>query len=329
MEAISSAGVGWVAGVPFSIGGTRGIVMYWAKEGVDMKCLRTAKNEQYLLAVAHLAGSAWALRGPRQTLVDNKQQKQKENFGKVRRKMQLVLQSSTIEELAKASVDSSGSTISESLNSSNSSSTEAKGTNGCCNFVKQKIHQEVVKFRGAGTCVPSPASTQESVFTFGGVLVILLAIGRLSEQLKEAYGKEWEIVMGPFVVLLCLQFALTPAPASQPRNTIVGQLIALTVSLCVSYLLIAVYLKEAIATSVTIGLMARFATAHPPGGAPALLFSSGTYTWNNMVTMMMANVIAIGMAIFINNINSLCQYPTYWGFGVARDILCHTKEQPT
>ena len=325
MNAIASAGVGYVAGVPFAIGGTSGIVMYWAREDVDLKRLRTTENEGYLRAAAHLVGSAWAVRGPRQILLEQRERKKNENFGKVRRKMHQLLKKSSLEELAQPKLETpSTSTLSTSTSGSDSSTK----SNAFLSYTQQKIREEAIKFQGAHMAVPPPASTRESLYTIIGVLLTLLMIGGANDRVTRKYGRNWSVVMGPFGALLCLQFALTPAPAAQPRNAVVGQVIALTVALSVSYIPTAAFVREALATAITIGLMARLAVVHPPGGASALLFASGKYTWSNMFTMLVANMVAIGMAILINNFNMLRQYPTYWGFGVTKKILCPKKAKP-
>ena len=326
MDAIVSAGVGYVAGVPFAIGGTSGIVMYWAREDVDLKRLRTAENEGYLRAAAHLVGSAWAVRGPRQILLEQMERKKKENFGKVRRKMHQLLKMSSLDELAQPKL---GTPSTSTLSTSTSCSESSTNSNTFFSYTQRKIREETIKFQGAHMAVPLPASTRESLYTVIGVLLTLLIIGGANQQVTRTYGGDWSIVMGPFGALLCLQFALTPAPAAQPRNAMVGQIIALTVALSVSYIPTAVFIREALATAITIGLMARLAVVHPPGGASALLFASGKYTWSNMFTMLVANMVAIGMFVLINNFNMQRQYPTYWGFGVTKNILCPKKAKPS
>lgn len=289
---------------------------------MDVHRLQTTENERYLKAAAHLVGSAWAVRAPRQHLVEKRTKAKDHNFGRVRRKMQHMLRhSSTIEELAKPKLDSSTFSASSSSQASTVSSR-------CCRYAQNKLGTEIVKFRGAKMCVPQPVSTNESLFSFVGVTLTLLAVGALNQHLTNTYGKDWTIVMGPLGALLTLQYSLTSAPAAQPRNAIIGQLISLTVAISVGYLPTEVYIKQALGTAIAVGLMGRAAAVHPPGGAAALLFSSGTYSWSNMVTFMLADVITIGMAVLINNSNSLRQYPTYWGLGVTKHLFCPSKPKP-
>ena len=49
--------------------------------------------------------------------------------------------------------------------------------------------------------------------------------------------------------------------------------------------------------------------------AAALLFALGPKAWrgSHLAVLLMANVIAVGMASFVNNLSDRRQYPTFWG----------------
>lgn len=127
---------------------------------------------------------------------------------------------------------------------------------------------------------------------------------------------------------MTLQFALTPAPASQPRNIILGQTVVMTISLGVSYAnSMEVYIRQALATALTIMVMTKFVIVHPPAGASALLFAGGGQTWSNMLTMLVGNIVAIIVAVIINNYNDGRSYPTYWGLGFLIDYYRARKEK--
>ena len=105
------------------------------------------------------------------------------------------------------------------------------------------------------------------------------------------------------------------APASQPRNAILGQALALSISLGVSYAdFIPLWARQSVATSLSIAGMVKLGIIHPPAGAAAMLFSTGKFGWMNMAFMLFANVLAIAAATLINNMSNKRQYPNYWGF---------------
>jgi CBS-domain-containing membrane protein len=75
------------------------------------------------------------------------------------------------------------------------------------------------------------------------------------------------------------------------------------------------WLKQSLATSLAIALMAKFSITHPPAGAAAMIFSttSSNMKWSNLGFMLVAYVVAIGIATLVNNMSTKRQYPTSWG----------------
>lgn len=121
---------------------------------------------------------------------------------------------------------------------------------------------------------------------------------------------------------MTLLYGLSAAPASQPRNAIVGQAISLTISICVGYAdILTVWMRQSLATSLAIAAMVKLGVTHPPAGAAALLYASGSYGWGNMLFMLIGNVIAIGAATLINNWSDTRQYPSYWGLPMVEDMV--------
>lgn len=114
---------------------------------------------------------------------------------------------------------------------------------------------------------------------------------------------------------MTLLYGLTAAPASQPRNAMLGQIVSLTIAIVigrhVSYL--EVWMKQSLGTALAVAAMAKMGLTHPPGGAAALIFASGNYGWGNMAFMLVGNLIALAAATLINNWSEKRQYPTYWG----------------
>ena len=122
----------------------------------------------------------------------------------------------------------------------------------------------------------------------------------------------------PFGALVTLLYGLTAAPASQPRNAILGQAISLTIAMVCSYIehsTFTLWMRQAIVTALAVAAMVRLGITHPPAGASALIFASGRYGWTHVLTFFAGNVLALGAATFINNLSAKRQYPIYWGVG--------------
>jgi CBS-domain-containing membrane protein len=124
-----------------------------------------------------------------------------------------------------------------------------------------------------------------------------------------------------------LLYGLTAAPASQPRNAILGQVISLTISLAVSYIdSMEIWMRQSLATSLAVTCMVKLGITHPPAGASALIFSSGLLDWTHMLMMIVGTVIAIVTATLINNISNKRQYPMYWGVGFLEEFAQKRQE---
>jgi CBS-domain-containing membrane protein len=120
-----------------------------------------------------------------------------------------------------------------------------------------------------------------------------------------------------------LQYGLTAAPASQPRNALVGQTFALVIAQAIGQAEnLDPWFQQSLATALAISVMVKLGVTHPPAGAAALLFSTGKFTWEQVAIMLMANVVAVVCAAFFNNLSDRRQYPTFWGLAfLHRQLL--------
>lgn len=127
---------------------------------------------------------------------------------------------------------------------------------------------------------------------------------------------------------MTLQYGLTAAPASQPRNAIIGQALSLTIAHLIGQISgLELWLKQTLATSLAIGVMVFLGVTHPPAGAAALVFSGGKMSWRQLGLMILGNVIAILSATLINNWNDKRQYPTFWGLRPITTIFGPKKKK--
>jgi HPP family len=119
---------------------------------------------------------------------------------------------------------------------------------------------------------------------------------------------------------MTLLYGLTAAPASQPRNVMYGQIVAMTVAALVSYApTVPVWLRQSVGAALAIAAMVKLGITHPPAGATALILAttasnSQRNPWGSMATSLFGHVVAIVMSTLINNTSNQRQYPIYWGF---------------
>lgn len=168
---------------------------------------------------------------------------------------------------------------------------------------------------------PPGASVATSAWNSFGCFITLLVLFGLNFFVKDMSNGDYAIILGPFGALLTLQFALTAAPAAQPRNSMYGFILSLMTSLLCKYLLfylahVPQWIAAAIGVSLAIGGMSKVGVVHPPGGAAALIFAmSKNSIAKDLVLagiLLCANLAAIFMATLINNLSETRQYPMYW-----------------
>ncbi|CAJ1958792.1 unnamed protein product [Cylindrotheca closterium] len=315
LQYLAKAGLGLAAGVPFNIGGTQGIVIYMARESDDHSELTNSVNEEYLQRATTVIGSTYSLRKPRLAVVNRKKAACSASWRRVRKRL--------------AAIKAMGKTLKEVIQEESekekfSHNSQVIGdfihdVDGTCNTIVGyfigKLKIEATKFFGANVKAPPTFGWMPSLFTFAGSFVTLAILTNLNKALVEGYGSGYSIVLPPFGALMTLQYGLTAAPASQPRNAIVGQTLALIIACLIGQLdELELWLRQSLATALAIGVMVKFGVTHPPAGAAALVFSSGRQSWRQAGLMILGNVIAVLSATLINNWNAKRQYPTFWGF---------------
>lgn len=78
---------------------------------------------------------------------------------------------------------------------------------------------------------------------------------------------------------MTLLYGLSSAPASQPRNTVIGQATSLAIAIVIREILRSivpdwVWLRQSLATALAVSFMVRFGFTHPPAGAAAYIFAT-------------------------------------------------------
>lgn len=170
----------------------------------------------------------------------------------------------------------------------------------------------------------SPPFTWEQTFvTFFGSLCTLLILTTFNDGLVNTYGPEYSLVLGPFGAFTTLLYSLTSAPASQPRNAILGQFVSLMIAYGFGRSNLPAYMQSSFATAISIALLAKMGLTHPPAGAAAMIFSTGNQGLPQVATMLVGNVVAILCGTIFNNLSRKRQYPTFWasGIGLIKDSV--------
>lgn len=278
LEVLEKAGFAKIAGVKFDMCGQKGIVVYFTKGNTNVSKLSSTENETYLRNAATMIGSSVALTKSRKALVHK----------------------TTSVDISKPVIQKSNeSTINESK------------------FL-HNIIQYSRKLLGGNLQPPPPMKFSESFLSFFGAFVALLSVAGLSEAIKNVSAGKYSIIMGPFGALMTLQYSLVMAPASQPRNIIFGQTVAICISMCLSYVpepVLPVWIRSSLATATTIGMISKMGIIHPPAGATALLVASSEFDWMVLPLMLVGNMVAIVIATVVNNLSENRQYPTYYYVG--------------
>jgi CBS-domain-containing membrane protein len=76
----------------------------------------------------------------------------------------------------------------------------------------------------------------ECFYTILGCFVGLLILSIINEIAIKMTDDELNLILGPFGALMTLQYVLPSAPASQPRNVILGQVLAGSISLSFTHI---------------------------------------------------------------------------------------------
>ena len=303
LELFLEAGFGQVAGVPFDLPGSQGILLFFAKLDVDTEILDDKRNVQFLKASAPYIGSILALSEPTTASLGAKQEQEEEEAIRfeIDQKPYSVI----------ASTDNDGD-VEENMHT-NMGEDNIGEKFVFMKVVRSKLQMLKDKFfdLNTGAQPPPPMSSRESLWTLIGSFITLLFSCYASEAMAHFNGTD--IPIGPIGAFATLLYGLTSAPPGQPRNAFYGSAIAGCTALLVSHMPSDLLnLRISLAASISITLMARVGVIHPPGGALAVMLSMGNYTWISLVLYQLTLVVVICIAIVINNLNEKRKYPQYW-----------------
>lgn len=161
------------------------------------------------------------------------------------------------------------------------------------------------------------AEPYDHFISFIGAFIGIGLIGFLNSLNMESADNIF--LIGSFGASAVLVYGATNSPLAQPRNLIGGHLISALVGVAVYKLLPLnpeiVWLKCALAVSLSIVLMQITKTVHPPGGATALIANIGTAKVKSLGFFYVINPVLMGVlimlvvALIVNNISKHNTYP--------------------
>jgi len=335
LQLFAKAGFALAAGISFNIRGFKGIVVFFANPHADMKKLSDNTNSKLIEFAAQFIGSAVAVQVPLQNAKLLRTRRPISNWNILRVKILAVIKfQRPIHVRMRGRSRSWGSPSlrrSDSfhmlrraasvalINREESFKILSEATARLKSDVKKSVvdiqHQSKVKtikwwqkVQGGHASIPPSFNNTQCLWTFTGVLSTHVVLSRLA--FFAARG-QYRLVIGPLGALTTLQFNLTAAPASQPRNAFFAQGIAL----CTCYLLhklpgLDVYHRCTLAPTIVATVTARLGLIHPPAGATSVVFSIESYGIEEMILFLVGNLIAIVIAVTINNMSEKRQYPT-------------------
>lgn len=173
------------------------------------------------------------------------------------------------------------------------------------------------KWRGTTAGRPPRVSNEEIFWSWlGAALGIGLIAGTGSLYFAP---RELPWLIGSFGASAVLLFGAPRSPLAQPRNLVGGHVLSALIGVaCWQALHRYPGLAQALAVASAIAAMHATRTLHPPGGATALIASSGTQDvtelgyWFVLVPAAAGALLLMIVALVVNNLPRSRRYPETW-----------------
>lgn len=298
IHGLLAAGIDKACSALFQIRGYKGLVIFYSSSRTERRDLLSNHNSNFLAASADMIGATFALVEPRTTQYFQKNREE---------------QMSNSQDIGNSQTPKD---IENGIKDINMKAIESRDNEEQrCKNLWAMVYDK--SFGTKNATPPKAMPLSESVWSLIGSFITLMIVSAIAETIRFWKGDELYFVlpMAPFGALICLQYGLTAAPASQPRNCIYGTAIAGTIGLLLAYAeRVPTYIRICISASSAIAAMTKLAVVHPPAGAVAVIFASGDFHFGHLLLSLLANTIAIMTAMLINNMNEKRQYPQYWNW---------------
>jgi len=177
-------------------------------------------------------------------------------------------------------------------------------------IIQCKTERWRAKLFGGHAQVPPSMTFDQVSFTLFGTLIAHSLLSIFHYNLRDYTGG---IIVGPLGALTTLQYNLTHAPASQPRNTFFSQIVAFFVVQVLHWYELNVYMRTTLAPVIVISLTAWLGLIHPPAGAAAVAFAAKDDLDIRYSLIFFVEIsITIIVSVLVNNFSDKRQYPTSW-----------------
>jgi len=348
LQLFAKAGFKLAAGIPFEVRGFRGIVIFYANPHADARKLRNPDNSHLIQFAAQFIGAAAAIHLPVKTAILLKNRLPKNNWNRLRVKIMAVVRFRRPLGRRRGCSRSYGSPTMRRVNSFHQGMRRAaslvmnreesfKLLSEASTRMRNDVQKSVVdvmeitrksvvdvqyasKAKGmkwwqkvkGGHASNSPSFNNiQCMWTFAGVWITHVILSWLDYFIISQTAGEYQLLLGPLGALTTLQFNLTAAPASQPRNAFFSQVIALSICHFLHQIQdLDRWHRCALAPAIVAATTARLGIIHPPAGATAVLFSYDSYKPEDMIIFLGGIAIAIFTAVVINNLSDKRQYPS-------------------
>jgi CBS-domain-containing membrane protein len=176
------------------------------------------------------------------------------------------------------------------------------------------------RMRGAGsrTTIRQPISVVLLSWGAAAIGILLIAIPSLYVDLPLSTRL---FLIGSFGASAALLYGAPHSDFAQPRNLIIGQLVAASVGVTVYKAIGAhVGLAGAVAVATTIAILQITHCLHPPAGATALIAVLGPVQVHRLgyefvlTPVLTGSMILLAVAVIVNNLSKQPDrhYPTMW-----------------
>jgi len=275
LQNLAKAGFTLASGIPFQVKNYRGMVIYFANPHGDPNRLNCDVNWQMIHHSSQLIGAAAAFRLSQKESNTFLKEITDQNWHKVKTKILTVMRfGGGLRE--KKRNDGAQATLRDGKQNRRRRSSLArlheKSVQLRSDFkvtalqakddLQTKAHRWATKMHGGNAGIPPSFTWTQTLWSFVGVLATHSILSRLNYFImtETADTSQLSLILAPLGALTTLQYNLSPAPASQPRNAIFAQVFAVTVANLISYIPFTAenaWFRTALAPAIVIPAMAK------------------------------------------------------------------------